>query len=178
LQPQKKGEPCFAIFKLAAPAALTSVSVGAHLNMVQTSEPQFIEAAYSLDQGQTWQSVWRQENTSNRQDPEFEIGKRVDFVNQEGANEALVKFTMQRNAPYCAINGIRLYGTYRQIQPENAQLTAEVVWQERHGHKWEEKRMSLTASRFPQETELMCGGDEVSLEKISMPLEERKRTKQ
>ncbi len=168
IEPRNTGEPCAVIYKLTAPAALTAISVGGRLTM-ERAENQFVEASYSLDQGKTWQPVWRQANTSNSQDPEFEIDKRLSFTNPAKAREALIKFTLQRNSPFCSVTGIRLYGFYREPQPEEkARLNVEIVWQERHDKLWTERKLRLVVSRFPQEVELACDGEEVRLEKISL----------
>lgn len=165
--PQQLGEECYLVYRLRAPAALTAISVGGQLLLDQAAD-QFIATSYSLDAGKTWQQLWRLANRKNRDDPEFEIDKRVAVKNPAGSREVLVKFALTRNSPVCAVSGVRLYGFYRQPQVGQGRLKVEVVWQERHGREWQEKRWSRVVARLPHRAQLRCEGEEVRWARVVM----------
>ena len=156
------------VYKLAAPDALTALSIGANLTMDPGTPEQFIEALYSLDAGKTWTSAWKLPNHKNWGSSQFELDKKFDLKNDAGAKEALVKFDMVRGSKYFAVAGVRLYGFYKQPQPAGAKLAVEIAWQEKAGDKWEDKKQSFVAGKFPEEFELTCAGEAVRLSRITM----------
>lgn len=166
LSPQNLGERCSVLYQLSAPKPLTAIAVGGHLLMERASG-QYIEASYSLDQGKTWQVIWQQGSTGS-QDPQYEIDKKVRLDNQAQSRQALVKFSMMRNSPACSVEGIRLYGFYRLAQAKNATLDVDIVWQEKDGGQWHEKRRLVTVARFPSSFDLPCAGEAIKLQTIRM----------
>ncbi|HOX07764.1 MAG TPA: hypothetical protein PK280_15295 [Planctomycetota bacterium] len=171
IQPAKNGEPAYVVYKLTAPEALTALSIGGQLTMDPGTPEQYIEALYSLDGGKTWTSAWKLPNHKNWGSSQFELDKKFELKNDAGAKEALIKFDMIRGSKYFAVAGVRLYGFYKQPQPAGAKLAVEIVWQEKAGDKWEEKKQAFTAEKFPQDFELTCGGEAVKLARVSMGVE-------
>lgn len=168
LAPQNTGEQCSVVYQLTAPRALTSISVGGHLNMVSASG-QYVETSYSPDEGKTWLPIWRQNSNTSTQDIEYERDKRVLLDNRHPkTRKVLVKFTMLRNSPSCSVEGIRLYGFYRLAQEQNAKLKAELVWQEKSGPQWQEKKLPVVVSHFPHSVDILCAGESIKLLKITM----------
>jgi hypothetical protein len=90
------------------------------------------------------------------------------FDNPSMVKEAFVKFSMVRNSPFFFVGGVRLYAFYKQPQPEGAKLGIEIVWQEKSGDVWDEKRRSVVVAKFPHEFELTCTGEDVRLQRIEM----------
>jgi hypothetical protein len=168
IAPAKNGEPAYVVYKLTAPEALMALSIGANLTMDPGAAEQYIEALYSLDAGKTWTSAWKLPNHKNWGSSQFEMDKRVELKNEAGAKEALVKFDMIRGSKYFAVAGVRLYAFYKQPQPAGAKLDLTIAWQEKTGDKWEDKKQSVTADKFPREFEVTCGGEAVKLARIEM----------
>jgi len=167
IQPAVYGEPAHVVYKLTAPHALTALSIGAQLSM-DVGTNQHFTARYSLDGGKNWQDVWRIADNANNHNSQFEMDEHVTLDNPAGVREALVKFDMRRNSKYFSVAGIRLYGFYKQPQPERAKLGVTIAWQERRGEQWTERTHSLATGTFPHTFELSCAGEAVRLSRIEM----------
>lgn len=167
IQPAVYGEPAFVVYKLTAPQALTALSIGAQVSMDAATNQHFT-ARYSLDGGKSWRDVWRLADNDNRQNSQFEMDERVTLENPAGAREALVKFDMLRNSKYFSIPGIRLYGFYKEPQPEQAALDVTIAWQEKRGETWVDQTRSVRAAAFPHTFDLVCNGEAVRLARIEM----------
>jgi len=166
IQPPEYDKPGYVIYRLTAPAELTALSIGGHLTM-DRGRGQHIAASYSLDAGKTWNEIWRIADNTNRDNSSFEEDAYVTLENA-GTNEVLIKFAMIRRSKYFGVNSIRLYGFYKQPQPKDAKLTVDLVWQEKTGDTWAEKKRSLVVDTFPHTFDLECGGKEVRLKRIDM----------
>ena len=167
VQPAKYNEPAHIIYRLRAPADLVALSVGGALTMDPSRRPQHITASYSVDGGKNWTEVWKLPNNRNRQNSSFEMDRRVE-LKQAGVREALIRFDMLRNSKYFSINGIRLYGFYKQPQPKGAKLAVDLAWEEKTGEKWTEKKTSLVVAAVPHTFDVNCGGEAARVVAITM----------
>ena len=111
--------------------------------------------------------MWKLPNNRNRQNSSFEMDRRVE-LKQAGVREALIRFDMLRNSKYFSINGIRLYGFYKQPQPKGAKLAVDLAWEEKTGEKWTEKKTSLVVAAFPHTFDVNCGGEAARVVAITM----------
>ncbi len=164
---KRDGSPAYVVYKLTAPAPLAALSLGAATTM-DRGRRQRIEAFYSLDGGKTWASAWKIVDNSNGQNSSFEMDRRVELKNPTGAKEVRVKFEMERRTKYFGVNSIRLYGFYRQPQPEGAKLAVDLAWEEKTGDKWTEKKTSLVVAVFPHTFDLTCGGEAARINTITV----------
>jgi hypothetical protein len=170
LRPQKRDcSQAYAIFKLTAPAKLTAISLGANMTMDPGKKKQYIEALYSIDDGKSWVSTWKQPNHKNWGNSQFEMDKRIKLENASGSKTVQFKFVMARGSKYFGINAVRLYAFYKLTGAAGAKLNLELAWEKKDGDKWTAGgTKSLLVDKFPHKLEIDCGGQAARFSRIVM----------
>ena len=166
-------QPGYAIYKLTAPADLTAISIGGNISISRGPLP-FVQGEYSFDGGKTWGQAFHIDKNQNKDNTQFEEDVRVAVPPGVATREALFKYTVAGDKEHKpgkqagTIEAIRIYGYYREPQPEGAKLAVELNWEEKAGEQWLPKSYGevLDVSKLPADLMPDLGGEQVRLKSI------------
>ena len=131
LGPDKAGEPAYLVYRIDAPQELTTLTAGGRFYIRDPKGS--IELLYSVDEGKTWTSLYKCEDSQ----PPYDIVKFVRADIPAGHKSVLVKYAMINSAygrsgdqPLVSLFSLRVEANYKLVDTAFKPVEVTFAWGE------------------------------------------------